>query len=92
MVGGLPFDREHRREVGKAIFEGWLPRARDVICGGRLRLEGGHDVENLVRDAATVLDVVLALGDRAPLMTLSVLIVKYGTDNICLGWQRPRDE
>ncbi|WP_326729953.1 hypothetical protein [Streptomyces phaeochromogenes] len=84
--GGSPVGREARERAGRALMLGHFSRLRDGICGKYRLSQGDGATETVARDAAAILDTVVAVTGLAlvPAATLSVLVVKYGLARLCL--------
>jgi hypothetical protein len=80
--GGLPFDRDRKRAIGKAFLEGGSAQCATSSGTYQAASKDGRP-EDFARDAAAIADILLADADQMPLATVSVLIAKYGHDALC---------
>jgi hypothetical protein len=80
-VGGLPFGFNQLRSIGAALFVAWWNVIKDEVC--RHYKEINLDAETATRDAALLVDALLAQQNQPPLATVSVLAAKYGLDRLC---------
>jgi hypothetical protein len=86
IMGGSPLDPNHKRNIGRALLRGWFAKVKDVLCAPEGLSRSARDKESEIRDAAAVADTISAtLGQQVPVVTLSILIVKYGLDKLCAG-------
>lgn len=83
--GGLPLDFQHYKRVGMALFEAIVEDIRDIICpmASQITATADSDPETVARDAAFVVDLLLATHGDLPLGTVSVMIIKYGVGHLC---------
>ena len=83
--GGSPLDFQHYLRVGQAIFEDLIEDIRTAICpkASQITATAESDPETIARDAAFIVDLLLASHGHLPLGTISVMIVKYGVGRLC---------